>query len=147
VDAGSAETGLRAAAGFSGQWTIRAATAISLSLRRLTRVHTRSVEEPVNLDEGFQYNWPFLYGVEVGHWDLTENQAKLLREFLLRGGFFLCDDFHGSIEWPIFTQSMKRVFPDPRSWTWTTASRSFTRSTIWARRSRCPARRRGSAGT
>jgi hypothetical protein len=84
----------------------------AVALRRLTRVHTRSVEEPVNLDEGFQYNWPFLYGVEVGHWDLTDQQAKLLREFLLRGGFFMCDDFHGSVEWEVFTRSMKRVFPD-----------------------------------
>jgi hypothetical protein len=96
-------------------WTMdypRSDRHFAVALRRLTRVHTRSVEEPVNLDDGFQYNWPFLYGVEVGHWDLTDAQVKLLREYLLRGGFFMCDDFHGSIEWEIFMQSMKRVFPD-----------------------------------
>jgi len=96
-------------------WTMdypRSDRHFSLATRRLTRLHVRSVEEPVNLDDGFQYNWPFLYGVEVGHWDLTDNQVKLLREFLLRGGFFMCDDFHGSFEWEIFTRSMKRVFPD-----------------------------------
>jgi hypothetical protein len=96
-------------------WTMdypRSDRHFSVALRRLTRVHTRSVEEPINLDEGFQYNWPFLYGVEVGHWDLTDNQAALMREFLLRGGFFMCDDFHGTAEWEIFTRSMKRVFPD-----------------------------------
>jgi uncharacterized protein DUF4159 len=98
-------------------WTMdypRSDRHFSVALRRLTRVHTRSVEEPVNLDEGFQYNWPFLYGVEVGHWDLTDNQATALREFLLRGGFFMCDDFHGTIEWEVFTRSMARVFPDRR---------------------------------
>jgi hypothetical protein len=84
----------------------------SAALRRLTRVHARSVEQPVNLDEGDQYDWPFLYAVEVGHWELTEAQAKALREFLLRGGFFMCDDFHGTNEWQIFEASMKRVFPD-----------------------------------
>jgi hypothetical protein len=96
-------------------WTMdypRSDRHFSVALRRLTRVHTRSVEEPINLDEGFQYNWPFLYGVEVGHWDLTDNQAALMREFLLRGGFIMCDDFHGTAEWEIFTRSMKRVFPD-----------------------------------
>jgi Domain of unknown function (DUF4159) len=84
----------------------------SAALRRLTRVSTRSVEQPVNLDEHDSYDWPFLYAVEVGHWDLTDEQAKLLREFLLRGGFFMCDDFHGTREWDVFTASMKRVFPD-----------------------------------
>jgi len=24
----------------------------------------------------------------------------------------MCDDFHGSMEWEVFTESMKRVFPD-----------------------------------
>jgi hypothetical protein len=58
------------------------------------------------------YNWPWLYAVEVGHWDLTDLQAAKLRDFLLRGGFFMCDDFHGSQEWEVFTASMKKVFPD-----------------------------------
>ena len=84
----------------------------SAALRRLTRVHVRSVEQPVNLDEGDQYDWPFLYAVEVGHWELTDAQAKGLREFLLRGGFFMCDDFHGTFEWQVFEASMKKVFPD-----------------------------------
>ena len=84
----------------------------SEAMRRLTRVHSRSVEQPVNLDEGEAYDWPFLYAVEVGHWDLTGAQAKALREFIDRGGFFMCDDFHGTREWGVFVASMQRVFPD-----------------------------------
>jgi hypothetical protein len=83
-----------------------------LALRRLSRIHTRSVEQPINLDEGDQYDWPWLYGVEVGHWNLTDAQAKSFREYLLRGGFFMCDDFHGTQEWEIFMSTMRRVFPD-----------------------------------
>src|SRR5215467_9227129 len=83
------------------------------ALRRLTRVHARSVEQPVNLDDGDDvYHWPWLYGVEVGHWNLSDAQAKVLREYLLRGGFFMCDDFHGTEEWEVFAASMNRVFPD-----------------------------------
>jgi hypothetical protein len=96
-------------------WTMdypRSDRHFSEALRRLTRIQTRSVEQPVDLDEGDQYDWPWLYGVEVGHWDLTDEQAKGLREYLLRGGFFMCDDFHGAIEWDVFFASMKRVFPD-----------------------------------
>ena len=84
----------------------------SEAMRRLTRVHSRSAEQPVNLDEGDAYDWPFLYAVEVGHWQLTDAQAKALREFIDRGGFFMCDDFHGTREWEVFQESMRRVFPD-----------------------------------
>src|SRR5690242_8823388 len=96
-------------------WTMdypRSDRHFSLALRRLTRVHVRSVEQPINLDDHDQYDWPWLYAVEVGHWDLTDEQTKGLREYLLRGGFLMCDDFHGSIEWEVFIRSMQRVFPD-----------------------------------
>ena len=83
------------------------------AMRRLTRIHARSVEQPVNLDDGDDvYNWPWLYAVQVGWWNLTDAQAKKLRDYLLRGGFFMCDDFWGDSQWEVFQASMKRVFPD-----------------------------------
>jgi hypothetical protein len=85
---------------------------ISSAMRRLTRIHVRSVEQPVNVEEGDHYDWPWLYAVEVGHWEWTDEQAKLLREHLLRGGFLMVDDFHADFEWAIFEKSMKKVFPD-----------------------------------
>lgn len=96
-------------------WTMdypRSDRHLSQAVRRLTRISARSVEEPIDLDDGDVYDWPWLYGVEVGHWNLTDSQAQALREFLLRGGFFMCDDFHGAIEWDVFIGSMKKVFPD-----------------------------------
>jgi len=96
-------------------WTMdypRSDRHFSQALRRLTRIHARSVEQPINLDEGDQFDWPWLYAVEVGHWNLTDGQVKAFREFLDRGGFFMCDDFHGTEEWEVFTKSMQRVFPD-----------------------------------
>ena len=84
-----------------------------MAVRRLTRIHTRSVEQPVNLDDGDDvYNWPWLYAVQVGNWNLTDAQAAKLRDYLLRGGFFMCDDFWGEDQWQIFMASMKRVFPE-----------------------------------
>jgi len=90
----------------------RADRHFSEALRRLTRIHARSVEQPVNLDDGDVYNWPWLYAVQTGHWNLTDAQAKSMREFLLRGGFFMADDFWGEDEWQIFMASMKRIFPE-----------------------------------
>ncbi len=90
----------------------RADRHFSLAVRRLTRIHVRSVEQPINLDEGEQFDWPWLYAVQVGEWGLTDGQAKALREYCLRGGFFLADDLHGTYEWEMFENTMKRVFPD-----------------------------------
>ena len=96
-------------------WTMdypRSDRHLVVAVRRLSRLHTRSVEEPVNFDEGDVFDWPWLYGVEVGHWNLTDEQARSMREYLLRGGFFMCDDFHGTAEWEAFAESLRKVFPD-----------------------------------
>jgi hypothetical protein len=96
-------------------WTIdypRCDRHFVVAMRRLSRIHTRSVESAINVEEGDHYDWPFLYAVEVGRWDLNEVQVKGLREYLLRGGFLMVDDFHGGYEWEVFVNSMKRVFPD-----------------------------------
>ena len=91
----------------------RADRHFSAAVRRLTRIQVRSVEQCVNLDEGDDvYNWPWLYAVQVGEWGITDAQARKLRDYLLRGGFFMADDFHGTLEWQVFEESMKRVFPD-----------------------------------
>ena len=83
------------------------------AVRRLTRIHVRSVEQPVSLDDGDDaYNWPWLYAVQTGRWKLTDAQAATLRDYLLRGGFFMCDDFWGAQDWDVFMESMRRVFPD-----------------------------------
>jgi hypothetical protein len=90
----------------------RADRHFSQAIRRLTRIHVRSVEQPVNLDDGDEYDWPWLYAVQTGHWKLTDAQAKSMREYLLRGGFFMCDDFWGEDEWTVFMDTMRRVFPE-----------------------------------
>jgi hypothetical protein len=91
----------------------RADRTLAMILRRLTRINVRSVEQPVNLDDGDDvYHWPFLMVGLPGTWDLTEEQAAKLRDYLLRGGFLLCDSFFGTQEWEGFEESMRRVFPD-----------------------------------
>jgi hypothetical protein len=122
---------------FPGYWTMdypRSDRHLLQGIRRLTRIDTRSVEQVVTLDGTDDiYNWPTLYAVEVGHWNLPDDAAAQLREFLLRGGFLMVDDFHGSNardhdvepgalppwnqginEWANFTASIERVFPNRR---------------------------------
>ena len=110
------ELTMRDGRAFPGYWTMdypRSDRHLLAGIRRLTRIETRSVEEIVDLDgSGEVNNWPTLYAVEVGHWLLPDDQAHQLREFLLRGGFLMVDDFHGTEEWNVFTNSMRKVFPD-----------------------------------
>jgi hypothetical protein len=82
-------------------------------LERLTTIDVRLIEQPVNLDDEIDaYYWPFLISGLVGAWELTDEQALKLREYLLRGGFLLCDSFYGTVEWEGFVASLQRVFPD-----------------------------------
>jgi hypothetical protein len=91
----------------------RADRHFSLALRRLSRVQARSVEQPVDLEDRDEaFNWPWLYGVQVGEWGLTEAEAAIMREYLLRGGFFMADDLHGVDEWAEFEKRIHFVFPD-----------------------------------
>ena len=79
---------------------------------RLTRVDTGAQGRQVDLGSDEVMDYPWLYAVEVGHWSLSAEEAARLREYLLRGGFLMVDDFWGSYEWAVFLDSMLRVFPD-----------------------------------
>ena len=91
-------------------------------ITRLTRVDGAIVSRydgaggrMVNLRDDALFDYPWLYAVEVGDWYLDDYEAARLREYLLRGGFLMVDDFHGSRGWYGFNQSLQKVFPD-RPW-------------------------------
>ena len=83
-------------------------------LRRLTRVHARSVEQILDVDSDEMFNWPWMYGVGIGDWVLSDSQAARLREYFKRGGFFMVDDFHNEMEWARFMVGMNKVLPDAK---------------------------------
>jgi hypothetical protein len=80
-------------------------------IKRLTLLDTRSVEQTVDLDGSDDvFNWPFLYAVEVGNWNLAEEEAKQLKDFMDRGGFFMADDFHCDGQWQNFMSSFELMY-------------------------------------
>lgn len=81
-------------------------------LRRLSAIDARPSEAYVHPDDPRLFDFPFLYAVEAGHWDLTESEVVRIREYLLRGGFIMFDDFHGTQEWEYFMSGLRRIFPD-----------------------------------
>ena len=81
-------------------------------LQRLTRIDVASEGHYLSIMDEALFDYPWLYAVEVGSWYLNDAEAARLRDYLLRGGFLMVDDFHGTREWAVFIESMQRVFPD-----------------------------------
>jgi hypothetical protein len=106
--------------GRGGSWTTDMPEAeyhLTQGIRRLSRIGTIDPETdevvfPLRPRDDEIYDYPFIYAVEVGRWYLDDEEAAHLRDYLLRGGFLMVDDFHGTLQWEGFMESMRRVFPD-----------------------------------
>jgi len=58
------------------------------------------------------YRYPFVYVVEPGQMELSQQDADSLREYLLRGGFMMLDDFWGEYEWEHVRSELFKIFPE-----------------------------------
>ena len=66
-----------------------------LQLRKQTNITVSSEEKVVDINSSELFRYPFGYMLDVRRMKLTNAEARNLREYLLRGGFILVDDFHG----------------------------------------------------
>lgn len=66
----------------------------------------------VTLTDPALYNYPFVYLIEPGALVFSDEEAVALRDYLLRGGFLMVDDFWGEAEWNNWEAEFSRVF-DP----------------------------------
>ena len=125
-------------------WTMdypRSDRHLSQAVRRLTRIHARSAEQSVNLDDGDAYDWPFLYGVEVGPLEPDRRAGRgdarvSAARRLLHVRRFPRADRMGRLH----GKHAEGVSRSPDRGHCRTATRSFTPSTIWTIGTRCPAR-------
>lgn len=81
-------------------------------LRRLTSINAEGESRQVSLINDALFDYPMIYAVKVGYWFLRQQEINRLREYLLRGGFLVVDDFHGPGEWSQFVGSLRKVFPN-----------------------------------
>jgi hypothetical protein len=65
------------------------------------------------IDDPELFKYPIAYMSEPGYWDMSEREAQSLREYLLKGGFLIFDDFEGE-QWDNMAEQMRRVLPDGR---------------------------------
>jgi hypothetical protein len=80
-------------------------------VQRLTRIAAGEPKHFRFTDERL-FEHPWVYATQVGWWDLSEAEVFRLREFLLRGGFLVVDDFYGPEQWEVFRRTMDRVLPN-----------------------------------
>lgn len=83
----------------------------TLGIQRLTRIN---VGEPrhFRLTDDQLFDHPWIYATQTGYWELSDAETSRLREYLMRGGFLVVDDFWGDYEWDVFREAMNRVLPN-----------------------------------
>ncbi len=84
----------------------------SFRLQQLTSLQVNPKGAVVDIDPEQMRHYPFIYMIEPGDIDLTEVEAKTMRDYMLNGGFIMVDDFWGTREWENFQVAFKQIWPD-----------------------------------
>jgi hypothetical protein len=80
-------------------------------IKRLLGLDAYDYENAVRLTDPEIRSFPFLYALEVGWMDLTQDEIHGLRDYLNAGGFLVIDDFWGTREWEVFEYNIRKVLP------------------------------------
>ena len=84
-------------------------------LQEVTFVATQTDDSNVfGFDEPDLFRYPISYIVEVGGWVPSEEEVEKLREYLLKGGFLIVDDFRGPRDLANLAEQLRRVLPEAR---------------------------------
>lgn len=85
---------------------------ISFRLQQLTSLKVNPDGRVLELTDKELFDYPFIYIVEPGRLTFSDEEAAILRNYLLNGGFLMVDDFWGETEWSNFKKELHLVFPD-----------------------------------
>ncbi len=85
---------------------------LSFRLQQMTSLKVSPYGRFLRLNNKDLHNYPWIYMVEPGRLLLDDEEVKILRDYLLNGGFLMADDFWGELQWQNFYNQMKRVFPE-----------------------------------
>jgi hypothetical protein len=116
VEYDSGAWGRRGGWGYYGGWppwsTDYPDSDLNFSYRLQQLTSLKVAHEPITLrltDERL-FDYPFLYMIEPGALEFSEQEVVALRRYLFNGGFLMVDDFWGDREWENFHHEIMRVF-------------------------------------
>ncbi|MEJ2202683.1 MAG: DUF4159 domain-containing protein [Gemmatimonadota bacterium] len=90
----------------------RADQHLSRILDELTLIPTETRDTNVfDLDDPQLFRHPIAYISEPGDWDMTDEQAQRLREYVLKGGFLIFDDFERN-QFDNMAYQLRRALPE-----------------------------------
>jgi hypothetical protein len=81
-------------------------------LQQLTSLKVNPEHLSMRLTDERLFDYPFLYMIEPGLLEFSEDEVVALRLYLRNGGFLMVDDFWGEDEYENFHEQIKRVFPE-----------------------------------
>ena len=102
--------------GMSNAWNHdypRAEANLARILQELTLIDVNPEGRILGLDDPEVFNYPILYMWEPGFWIMTDRQGERFREYLLKGGFAIFDDFEYE-QWNNLEAQMRRILPEAR---------------------------------
>jgi len=82
------------------------------AVKRLTNLNVDEHERAIAITDPNLFKYPFVYTSEPEQMVLSDNDAKIMREYLDRGGFWMLDDFWGSFEWAAMERQIRKILPD-----------------------------------
>src|SRR5689334_13517461 len=65
-----------------------------------------------SFDDPNLFKYPFAYMCEVGYMEMGDAEIQGMREYMLRGGFLLVDDFRGPQDMSVFQYYLKKALPE-----------------------------------
>jgi len=83
----------------------------SYRLQQMTTIKVNPNPVIVEFTEPEIMNYPFLYLVDPGNIELTEEEVKGARKYFNNGGFMMVDDMWGNKAWKNLKRNINKIYP------------------------------------
>jgi hypothetical protein len=81
-------------------------------LAEVTKLDVNPSGHIISFENDDCFKYPIAYLCEVGFMNLSQDEARRMAQYLLRGGFLIVDDFRGTRALYNFINEMRKVFPN-----------------------------------
>jgi len=84
---------------------------LAFRVHEITSINVRPGFNPIDISKDDLARFPFVYFAGVERLAIRDDEAAILRNYMLSGGFILVDNFWGDAAWANFASELRRIFP------------------------------------